>query len=460
MKKLTYRIYSLFIVLAILSTSVSVNATTFSDESLWQAEAGAFALENFDNLGHLGTSVNELPNLGVTFNNSECIYDGSSGGPLASPPYSLINTYPYNSSSLSPISFSSKSPNSLISAVGLWNASGDDELYLRFYDNSGILIESMIIGANQDTPIFGGIVNKIGAARVEIEGTGNSNMWVAIDNLQVTLTPVSDLNGLVAYYPFNGNANDESGNGNHGTVNGATLTADRMGNTDSAFSFDGVDDYISIPDSDLIDFDYNENFTIALWIKVASVQPDQGNGDNDIVEKWSGWTPYSYVIRYANQSGKVYVARHSRPHTFAITSSNSLNDLQFHHVAFVKNGKNLYLFIDGLQNGTTIDNSITTKNNSPLYLGKRGNNINYFKGVIDDLRLYKRALSPSEIQDLTGVPLSGCFKSYGKPITSDTVMMIQTGEYHQKTQLDINGCFKLNRLNQDKTYTIIIRKKE
>ena len=46
--------------------------------------------------------------------------------------------------------------------------------------------------------------------------------------------------GLVAHYPFNGNANDESGNANHGTVNGATLTTDRFGNANKAYSFDGV----------------------------------------------------------------------------------------------------------------------------------------------------------------------------------------------------------------------------
>jgi hypothetical protein len=45
--------------------------------------------------------------------------------------------------------------------------------------------------------------------------------------------------GLVAHYPFNGNANDESGNGNNGTVNGATLTTDRFGNMNKAYSFDG-----------------------------------------------------------------------------------------------------------------------------------------------------------------------------------------------------------------------------
>jgi hypothetical protein len=51
---------------------------------------------------------------------------------------------------------------------------------------------------------------------------------------------------LLAYYPFNGNANDESGNGNHGTIHGPVLTEDRFGNPNSAFSFDGVDDYIDL----------------------------------------------------------------------------------------------------------------------------------------------------------------------------------------------------------------------
>jgi len=52
-------------------------------------------------------------------------------------------------------------------------------------------------------------------------------------------------NGLIGWWPFNGNANDESGNGNDGTVNGAVLTEDRFGNENSAYSFDGIDDFIN-----------------------------------------------------------------------------------------------------------------------------------------------------------------------------------------------------------------------
>jgi hypothetical protein len=60
-------------------------------------------------------------------------------------------------------------------------------------------------------------------------------------------------NGLVGWWPFNGNANDESGNGNHGTVNGATLAADRFGNAGKAYSFDG-DDYINISNPNILNF--------------------------------------------------------------------------------------------------------------------------------------------------------------------------------------------------------------
>jgi hypothetical protein len=71
-----------------------------------------------------------------------------------------------------------------------------------------------------------------------------------------TSTPLN--HGLVAWYPFDGNASDMSGNGNHGTVNGATLSTDRHGQTGKAFSFDGMDDYIVVSDSNKFDFENRE----------------------------------------------------------------------------------------------------------------------------------------------------------------------------------------------------------
>ena len=74
-------------------------------------------------------------------------------------------------------------------------------------------------------------------------------------------------NGLVAYYPFNGNANDASGNGNNGVVNGATLTSDRNGNVENAYNFDGSN-FISVSDNDLLDL--TNDFTISSWFNPSS----------------------------------------------------------------------------------------------------------------------------------------------------------------------------------------------
>ena len=77
---------------------------------------------------------------------------------------------------------------------------------------------------------------------------------------------VSD--GSVACYSFNGNANDESGNGNNGTVNGATLTTDRFGNSDSAYDFDGIDDSISVNNAETLNL--TNEVTLSAWISVTN----------------------------------------------------------------------------------------------------------------------------------------------------------------------------------------------
>ena len=87
----------------------------------------------------------------------------------------------------------------------------------------------------------------------------------------LTLTANSQQDGLVAYYPFNGNANDESGNGHDGTVNGATLATDRHGNTESAYSFDGLDDYIEVIESNAnSNFKHADVLTFSSWVQVDS----------------------------------------------------------------------------------------------------------------------------------------------------------------------------------------------
>ena len=80
-------------------------------------------------------------------------------------------------------------------------------------------------------------------------------------------------NGLIAYYPFNGNANDESGNGNNGTVTAATLALDRFGIANAAYAFDGASSMITAPDSPSLRIP--GDITVACWVNLAST-PSRG----------------------------------------------------------------------------------------------------------------------------------------------------------------------------------------
>ena len=182
------------IVFGAVFASSTVQAVSFDDEATWRASAGAFKQETFDNAETLsvnsisrGVQITELPSLDLKLNNTAYIYDGSSSTPIQSAPFFLINIYPYNRSFLPAISFSPKNENSLITAVGLYNSSGDDTLIIKFYDVSGNLLESTTVNPHSSIPVFGGLINSEGAAKVTVEGTGDANNWIAIDNLQVTM---------------------------------------------------------------------------------------------------------------------------------------------------------------------------------------------------------------------------------------------------------------------------------
>ncbi len=222
----------------------------------------------------------------------------------------------------------------------------------------------------------------------------------------------AELYGLVAFYPFNGNANDESGNGNHGTVYGATLTTDRFGNTNSAYSFDGVNDYIEKTSPSSALNIGSQSYTICAWIKFTGASSAQM-----IVSRYEcGWdcdagnTPAYYCLRLNNTTWNIFTKLRGDNNIFiGASESTNLYDGEWHHVGFVLNRStsSLTAFVDGGLGTSYSSESLGSINDpgSPFEIGRTfiqdwGVPTNYFSGKIDDVRVYNRVLSGDEIQEL------------------------------------------------------------
>lgn len=211
--------------------------------------------------------------------------------------------------------------------------------------------------------------------------------------------PINIENGLVAYYPFNGNANDASGNNNHGTVHGATLTTDRYGNAGKAYSFDGVDDYIEI--SSLQSMGLGNNFSVSAWIKVNSYLNNQYPhiivGQNNFISFSVLGTAYTLEDR-----GKVSFYFDPRTSTISqhTKSMDKILENIYYHVVATRKGEVVKLYING-----NFEHSITNTSNmiNGSFVSIGGTpvvNSSFLDGTVDDIRFYNRTLSTSEVQAL------------------------------------------------------------
>lgn len=197
-------------------------------------------------------------------------------------------------------------------------------------------------------------------------------------------------NGLVGWWPFNGNANDESGNGNNGTVNGATLTSDRFGNVNKAYSFDGVNDYISATQN-------LSSFSISLWFK-----------------KEATTNTYSDIFHYENAYAQLindstFYARVQNPtqSSLGLPTTTNVEVNQWHHLVLIFDSilQKIDVKIDNLIYLTSVTGGggvyYPSFNNNLFYFGGlQILNLYYFKGKLDDIGIWNRALTPQEITNL------------------------------------------------------------
>lgn len=209
--------------------------------------------------------------------------------------------------------------------------------------------------------------------------------------------------GLVAYYPFNGNAKDESGNENNGVIHGANLTNDRFGMEGKAMSFNGIDQYIQVSHQGYLDFS-NGDFTISLWLALSDASKrqyimgkDMGSGINS---KWI--VHYDPTGDYLPGMGLSFhcVNPITSSMGFYATSGVSLSPVKWHHVLFRKSAIEYDLHLDGFKISSSVGpNSVAASNTAPLTIGQAESN-GFVNGKLDDIRIYNRALSDSEVQQL------------------------------------------------------------
>jgi hypothetical protein len=205
--------------------------------------------------------------------------------------------------------------------------------------------------------------------------------------------------GLVGWWPFNGNANDESGNGNHGVVNGATLTADRYGNANSSFSFSNSS--ISVPHNTALGIDQNAGLSISLWAFKTGNQNVQhllGKRPNG-AQQFNWQIAFNYPANVGLSFGGVVSGTF-----FGVVSQYQIPNNQWIHILCTYSANHYAIYIDGILLLDSSSTSFYTDVNTPLTFGNSGG-FQAYSGLLDDIVIYNRALTQEEITALyTGIP--------------------------------------------------------
>jgi hypothetical protein len=227
------------------------------------------------------------------------------------------------------------------------------------------------------------------------DGTVESYLISEVDSITFS---ESAYDQLVAYYPFNGNAADYSGNENHGEIFGAIPSPDRFSNENQAYLFDGISSSILVLQDSTLEFDTND-FTVIAWIKSNSLEFARVISKGECFNH--GW-------QLGVEDGFIKVSVQSPPEgpEYYISYQSLYTDGNWHMIALVRENGNLRLFGDGLPDSDYYLFPYTLSNTfEDMTIGRcieSGGSCDdaFFNGIIDDIRIYSRALSECEIMGL------------------------------------------------------------
>ena len=227
-------------------------------------------------------------------------------------------------------------------------------------------------------------------------------------------------NGLVGWWGFNANANDESGNGNDGTVNGATLTTDRFGTANSAYDFDGVDDWVEVNNSP--ELSPTNGISISIWAKTSVVGINTG-----LIGKFNNPSTepgqYGLILNVANDANKaigLYLTPSSTATKNVLQSPGLCDNGIWNNYIATWDGQNMKLYFNGVFVDSTECIGPLSTSTQALEIGRyadgivtTGGGTTHFTGELDDIGIWSRALTQCEIQDLYSAQLNSTYVSAG-----------------------------------------------
>ncbi len=264
-----------------------------------------------------------------------------------------------------------------------------------------------------------------GVRPVGIDTVGGRNVWIAdghhdrpllglIDDVrlydralsageigQLAGTPVEPgTDGLVAFYALDGDTTDSSGNGNDGTIVGASTFVDGPAGYGMAMEFDG-ESYVDCGNDASLDI--LGPISIALWIRPGADDPEgQATTTAPMAKADGGMSPsWSWQVRYGWNSPQPYMAFtfNSSPRAWVYVGKNLERD-EWAHIACSHDGTTLKCYLNGEQTDSTPMGAITSSS-TPVLIGSDGWRSDWI-GTIDEVAIYNRDLSVGEIRYLAG----------------------------------------------------------
>ena len=200
--------------------------------------------------------------------------------------------------------------------------------------------------------------------------------------------PVDLKTGLLAHYPYTGNANDHSGNDNHLEITGATATEDRFGMPNSAYAFDGQDDFM------FADIDERKgDFSLSLWAKADDVEQSRYRSVINVFDK----TPGSKDTCQIHTSGGRYPTYQffsSNPESFALVTT------EWQHLAVTVSGKVIRFYENGNRVYSQELEGGEANKFSNIIIGRNRHGGAKYHGTIDDVYVYERAINDAEVERL------------------------------------------------------------